>query len=204
MTDWSWSGDGNPGHQRRLTLWREIEDEFGESVADVIQGLRQQDGGNSWRTVAGVLGVSDHTLQEWRHALGLPVNAHDHKYDPSSKPELTETDRKARALGYEDATDAVLDLRLLQGLTVREAGEVLGVHYQTICQYTPKETRGTYNRSARWWESRREQVKRMTSISVASRRQRVEPHPFSYGNDLLFRRKKDAFQGNQKSDMEIT
>lgn len=186
MSDWH--GDSNPGHQRRLERWREIEEEFGEPLADVIQGLRKQDGGNSWRTVAGVLECSLSTLLEWRQALNLPTDQHANVYDPSSTPDLTPTDRKAQALGYDDAVDAVLDLRLRQRLTLREAGDILGVHPVTVGRLTPKEARGIYNRSARWWESRHEQVKQMTAISIVRRQKCKEPHPFSYGNDLIFKK----------------
>lgn len=156
-----WQGDSNPGHQRRLAQWREIEQEFGEPVHDTIQGLRAQ--GNTWRTVAGALGVSLSTLQDWRRALGLPLDSHVQIYDPSSLPKYTPTDRKARALGYEDATDAVLDMRLCQGLTLWQAARRLGVHPQTVSDYTPRRLRdgSIYNRSARWWKVRREQARRL-------------------------------------------
>ena len=62
-----WKGDANPGHQRRIALWRALEAEFNEPIADTIQGLREQ--GNTWRTVAGALGINLSTLQEWRKAL---------------------------------------------------------------------------------------------------------------------------------------
>jgi len=188
----NWQGDSNPGHKRRLALWRAIEAEFGEPLANVIQGLREQDGGNSWRTVAGCLGVSLSTLQEWRKALDLPLNLHDQVYDPSSTPELTPTDRKAQALGYENATDAVLDMRLREGLTTRQAGKKLGVHWETISRYTPPEMRSEiYNRSEEWWKQRREQCAAMTEQNRVRRSQDKNEHPFNYANNLIFKGEKN-------------
>lgn len=159
MSDWT--GKNNPGHKRRVQRWREIEAEFMEPVADVIQGLREQ--GNSWRTVAGALGCAQSTLKEWRRALGLPLDQNDKVRDPSSTPERTPTDLAARELGYEDAEDAVLDMRLREQMTIFQAAERLGVHYCTVVLYTPKKLRGTiYNRSERWWQVRRAQARAMT------------------------------------------
>lgn len=158
MSDWS--GDANPGHQRRVQLQRAIEDEFGEPLADVIRGMREQ--GNSWRTVAGALGVCPYTLQMWRHNLDLTLDQHDNVFDPSSRPECTPTDRKARTMGYENATDAVISMRLTEGLTVQQAAEKLGVHRATVLRYTPRRLRGAvYNRPARWWQVRRAQCEAM-------------------------------------------
>jgi len=186
MSD-DWHGDRNPGHQRRVERWHAIEAEYGEPIVDVIRGLRHQDGGNSWRTVAGTLGCSRSTLQEWRRALGLPMDQHDNIYDPSSTPELTPTDAKAQALGYESATDAVIDMRLCQGLTIFEAADALGVHYTTITAYTPLELRGAlYNRSDDWWRQRREWAAEMLERFKAARAKDGEWHPFNYGNGRLF------------------
>lgn len=181
-----WKGNDNPGHKHRLALWRQIEDEFEEPIADVIIGLREQ--GNSWRTVAGCLNISLGTLVEWRKVLGMPLGKHDNVYDPSSLPETTPTDRKAQALGYHDATDAVLDMRLKQRLTIREAAEQLGVHYTTITAYTPPELRGTiYNRSSRWWKQRRRWASDMLERFKTKRTLDKNWHPFNQKNELIFR-----------------
>jgi DNA invertase Pin-like site-specific DNA recombinase len=157
----SWQGNANPGHRRRLALWHAIETEFDEPIRDVIQGLREQ--GNSWRTVAGALGVSLSTLQEWRKALNMQLNHADKVFDPSSLPRYTPTDCKARALGYEDAQDAVLEMRCKDQLTIKQVARILGIHYTTVTRYTPSELRGAiYNRSTRWWEIRRAQILLLT------------------------------------------
>jgi hypothetical protein len=157
------------GRERRLRMWAAIEEEFGEPLAETIQGLREQ--GNSWRTVAGALDVSLGTLVKWRRALGLLLAKDCKVRDPSSYPERTPTDEKARALGYRDAREAVLDLRLKQGKTLKAAAAVLGVHYTTIYLYTPREVRGSiYNRSEGYLAQRRAWAREMTERSVAARR----------------------------------
>jgi hypothetical protein len=129
--------------------------------------------------------VSRCTLLEWRKALELPLDKHDNMFDPSSTPERTPTDIKAQALGYEDAKDAVLDLRLVQGLTLAEAAKVLDVHPSTILSYTPTTVRGRiYNRSEAWWVQRRQWARDMMERFRNSHRRR---HPFSRDNDILFR-----------------
>jgi DNA-binding transcriptional regulator YiaG len=149
MSDWN--GNNNPGHRRRLVLWESIESEFGEPIANVIQGLREQDGGNSWRTVAGALRVNTSTLQEWRKALGMAMNQGEKMFDPSSTPETTPTDQKAIALGYENAQDAVLEMRINKEMTIKQVAQELGIYYQTVVHYTPLTVRGRiYNRSDLW------------------------------------------------------
>lgn len=182
-----WTGDRNPGHERHLALWRAIEADFGEPMAGIIQGLREVDGGNSWRTVAGCLGISRDTLQVWRQMLDLPLDKHVKVYDPSSTPDHTPTDCKAQALGYENATDAVLDMRLRQGLTIKEAAKVLGVCDVTIINYTPPKVRGTiYNLSERGLQVRRQQAAEMVKRGRAKRQANPDWHPFNYGNARLF------------------
>jgi len=174
----------------RTELWQSIEEEFGEPVAEVIQGLREVDGGNSWRTVAGCLGVSLSTLVEWRHALGLEVNASKQKYDPSSWHNgvpVNHLDNKAQAMGYDNAVDAVLDLRMVQGLTIKQAAGKLGVHYDTITNHTPPEMRGEiYNRSPIWWKVRREQVGVMTARSVEARKKFSKRQSSRKTNDFIW------------------
>lgn len=176
------------GRERRLRMWAEIEAEFGEPVRDVIVGLREQR--NSWRTVAGTLGVSLSTLQEWRKELGLPLDRSIQIYDPSSLPEHTPTDIHilARKLGYENATEAVLDMRLKQKLTLEQAARKLGVCIGTILRYTPKRLRGLiYNRSEKWWCVRRAQVAEMTKKWKAKYSGKGHSvHPFDKDDDVLF------------------
>ena len=183
----SWRGDGNPGHQRRIQRQQEIEAEFGEPLADVIQGLREQDGGNSWRTVAGCLEVSLSTLAEWRKALDLPMDTRSKKRDPSSTPELTPCDLKANVAGYPTMREAVIDLRLTQGKTLREAAEILGCHPGTIYEYTPMELRGAlYGRSPQWWRTRRAQCAEMTKLNRERHAANKEYHYWNKHNRLLF------------------
>jgi hypothetical protein len=189
-----WAGNGNPGHLRRLQRQQEIEAGFDEPLADVIVGLREQDGGNSWRTVAGTLGVSLSTLAEWRKALGLPLDTHCKRHDPSSTPELTPCDLKAIVAGYPSMREAVIDLRLRQGKTLKEAAEILNCHPGTIYEYMPRELRGAlYGRSERWWRVRRAQCTRMTELNKQHHATNKEHHYWNKANRLLFKR-----QANQR------
>jgi len=180
-----WRGDKNPGHKRRMERWRQIEDEFGEPVADVITGLREQ--GNSWRTVAGCLEVSKSVLQEWRRTLGLEFDKNHKIFDESSLPELSPLDEKAVALGYKNKVDAIIDLRLRQGKTIKEAGEILGCHYQTVALYSPPEIRGIYNHSERGRQVHRRQIIAAGKKLLEKRKKDRYWHPFDRDNDILFR-----------------
>jgi len=116
-----------------------VEREFGGDIADIIRDFREIGGGNSWATVAGILGVGRVTLLNWRHRLGLPVE-HEVQYDPLSFPHGHKTnslDHKAIERGYASGSDWVLHLRLREGLSRAEAAGVLGVHPVTVDKYTP-------------------------------------------------------------------
>ena len=133
----------------------EVEAEFHGDIRDIIQDFRAINGGNSWRTVAGILGVSQLTLRKWRVSLGLGLDESDRVYDPSSfdgghRP--SHLDHRARALGYEDAEDAILDCRIKRKLTREDAAALLGCHPNTIRNHTPDRWRGKIvNRSERWY-----------------------------------------------------
>ncbi|HOW77947.1 MAG TPA: hypothetical protein PK406_00720 [Verrucomicrobiota bacterium] len=152
----------------------EIEAEMGEPLADTIMGLREQ--GNSWRTVAGALGVNLGTLVLWRKLLGLPMEQNHKVFDPSSLPELTPLDRRARALGYADMREAVLDLRVKQHKTLREAAAILGCHYTTVSSRTPPEARGTYNLTAAGQASLLASAERLVALNRA--REASHQHPW--------------------------
>jgi transposase len=116
-----------------------VQDEFGEPVGELIRGLRAE--GHSWGTVAGVLGVSASTLQEWRRALGLELNRHAH-CRRAGKEHVTPGDRKARAAGYPSLRAAIRYLRLTKRLTLRQVAQRLGVHYATVSWYSRQEAPG--------------------------------------------------------------
>ena len=186
MSDWK--GDNNPGHLRCIRRQREIEAEFDEPLVDVIRGLREVACGNSWRIVAGALGISLSTLTEWRRALDLPLNAHDKRRDPSSTPEATPCDQKAMAAGYRNMREAIIDLRLLRGKTLKEAAEIIGCHPGTIYRYTPQELRGAlYGRSERWWQVRRAQCARMTALNRQRHAANKDHHYWNKANRQIFR-----------------
>lgn len=172
---------------KRDAMWRRIEEEFGEPIADVIIGLREVDGGNSWRTVAGCLGCSISTLYLWRRDLGLPLDQAENVYDDSSRSGFTPTDIKAQALGYDDAAAAIRDMRLSQSMTVNQIAAKLGCHVSSVVRHTPDGVKGTYNRSDRWWEVRREQCRIMTEENRARRAHDKNDHVWNGYNRLVFR-----------------
>jgi len=125
----------------------EVEAEFGAPLQDVIRDLREVGGGSTWRTVAGILGISRNTLREWRRTLGLGVGkpGDGGRTDPLSYPHGVHTkslEHRAIEAGYESGTDWVLELRLRRGLSCAQAADVLGVHPETISRYTPVNMRG--------------------------------------------------------------
>jgi hypothetical protein len=161
----------------RQKLWNRIESEFEEPVKDVIAGMREQ--GCSWGTIAGVLGVSTRALFNWRKLFGLPIDKSAHKHDNRSS--VTETDRKAMMLGYQNATEAIIDMRLVQRKRCCEVASKLGVSEFTVYRYTPDNLRGViYNRSPKWWEQRRRWAKEM------AQRPRGKKHPWRAMNDEVF------------------
>lgn len=171
----NWQGDRNPGHARRIAMWQEIEAEFDEPIRDVIMGLREQ--GNTWRTVAGALGVSLSVLQAWRCALGLPLNRHEQTYDPSSPAVRRKSDTHAQALGYADAPSAIAEMRL-QGMTLKEIGARLDLHWQTVSVCTPPKLRGLRGKSAGGREVHRRLAR--------SRKRGGRDHPWSKDNEHVF------------------
>lgn len=179
-----WAGDNNPGHKRRMRLWQQIEHEFDEPIADVIVGLREQ--GNSWRTVAGCLDVSRGTLQEWRKLLGLKLDKNDNVFDESSLPELSPLDHKAIELGYKNKVDAIIDLRMGQKKTIKEAAAILKCHYQTISLYSPMEVKYTYNVSKIGAAKRIKNLKLARKGFIEKQRENPGWHPFAKDNGILF------------------
>lgn len=137
-------GDRNPGHKRRVALMQTVEAEFGEPVRDVILGFRRD--GHSWNTIAGAMDIAPETLRAWRHHLGLRVDRRLH-CPRAGKEFASPADRKARRLGYEDAGDAIRQMRCGDGLTVRQVAARLGVSVSTIVDRTPAEARVAQSRT---------------------------------------------------------
>lgn len=174
-----WQGANNPAHQRRLARWVAIEAEFGEPLRDVIVGLREQ--GNSWRTVAGTLDVSLAALQEWRKALGLPLDTHDKLRDPSSHRHMPKSERRARELGYPSLHEALLDMRVRQRLTIFQIADRLGVHYGTVSAHMPRKIRGKLRNRSPHARAALQRRNRET------RRPAPADHPWREDNEAVFR-----------------
>jgi len=164
---------------------RAVEEEFGEPLADIIAGLRAQ--GNTWRTVAGVLGVNAVTLYEWRKKLTLPVDKHRViHYRRICRP----VEKAAKRLGYESLGEALRDLRLHRRMTHTQVAARLGVNIATITRNLPPELKGMRNISpegrARW----RQRASGMRRRALDARRQKG--HAWQRDNDSLFIHAKTA------------
>lgn len=191
MIEPRWQGNDNPGHKRRLSLIAAIEEEFSEPLAETIMGLREQ--GNSWRTVAGALGISRETLRLLRVALRLPLAKNVKVFDPSSLPILSPCARRANLAGYADMRDAVLDLRVRQSKTVAEAAEILGCHPCTVRRYSPNEIKGIWHLSARGREIKSRKAKELRARQMAQGSV-TDQHPWRR-EEILFH---DRFMAAQK------
>jgi|OM-RGC.v1.024919157 hypothetical protein len=123
----------------------EIEEEFSDDIQQIIQDFREMDGGNSWRTVAGILEVGERTLYRWRDQLGMAKDQQDHIKDPSSLLpggwSHNSFERRARRMGFESAADAILHCRITLGMTKVETQHALGIGYDTVRAHTPPEMR---------------------------------------------------------------
>ncbi len=125
---------------------RAIESEFNEPLHDTIIGLRET---LTWKNVAGALEINEKTLRSYRRRLGLPVNVHARNLDETSLPALDKTEQRARALGYENALDAITTLRLVEKKTQIETARTLGIGRSSVEKHTPRELFGLRCYSAR-------------------------------------------------------
>jgi len=145
---------GDPTHKTRKM--RALEREYSGDIRQIIQDFRTVAGGNSWRTVAGILGVDYVTLWHWRKALGMEVGypGCGGYADPLSYPlgfKTNSLEHRARARGYTSSAEWVLELRLVTRLSRDEAAAVLGVHPATVTAHTPEVFRGRIDQ----WRERR-------------------------------------------------
>lgn len=117
--------------------WARIEAEYGEPIRDIILGMRAD--GYLWKTIAGALGITERSLNNWRQLLGIPLNPLDHKVDIEMlhRPR----DKKAQARGYANLADALYDLRA-KHWTYDEIAAHLGLSNSTIDVNMPEELRG--------------------------------------------------------------
>lgn len=172
----------NPGKVRQRDMQKAIEAEFGEPLADVIQGMREQ--GYAWHTIAGALGIDRDTLCHWRHELGLPVSVHQVKRNRADLDYAIMANQKACELGYADVANAIRDMRLHHKMAEWEVAQKLGISHDQMRQLAPADTRGLLNFSPAGLRQRREQ---MASMRVLSRKKRQdEGHPWEKDNDIVF------------------
>lgn len=139
-----------------------IEGEFDEPLRDVILGMREQ--GCTWRTIAGALGVSRPQVYLWRKALGI-VDTRRLRDALSTWP--TRITMAAKELGYRNAAQAIVDLRMSHSL--EETAAILGVAVRTVTRHYPPGFSGTvFTKTEKYIEGR----KRTGQMTVERCRQR--------------------------------
>ena len=140
---------------KREKRWRELEEKYGYPVAEIIEWFRGYP--LRYKDIASIFEIDVKTLLEWRRALGLPITRNERICFPHTVKPI---DKKAQALGYTDARDATIDIRLCQKLTRDEASEILKVHPVTITRNTPDELKGLLHNMS---DKGREVLSRLTA-----------------------------------------
>jgi lambda repressor-like predicted transcriptional regulator len=108
---------------------RDIEEEYGESLRDILIGFREQR--CSWKTIAGALEVSQSTLLLWRRGIGLTSDGIRHYEDRESKVDVL-----AQKMGYSNLEDLCRNMRGA-GRTLAQISKKTGLAKSTISTYTP-------------------------------------------------------------------
>ena len=158
----NWTGDDKPARQQMFAHWRDVEQEYGEPIRDVLLGFRQME--CSWRTIAGALGISEPALRRWRSELGIEDDRIFRDI-----PQVYKTERAARELGYRSASDAVVSLRTM-GHTIEATAAKLGISKSAVKYHYPPGFGGTvYVITERAREARRQNVKKALRASIAAR-----------------------------------
>lgn len=112
-------------------IQRRIEEEYGEPIARVIRGFRQQ--GCSWRTICGALDVNFNTLRRWVREMGLG----DGRYQREAPTVL---DMKAQALGY-TGVEAFIRSHRAAGQTLAEMASILDCNPWSLRLRTPADVK---------------------------------------------------------------
>lgn len=136
---------------KHMTARERIEAEFGEPLVDVISTLREMR--CSWRSVALALEVSVSTVRDYRRQLGLPIDGTRVSDELSWYPRKAEL--AAKRLGYRNAEEAVVDLRL-SGKTVDETAAIMGINEKSVRRHYPPGFAGTvFVKTKRYVRTRR-------------------------------------------------
>lgn len=120
------------GRIRRMNIIKAIEDEFDESLADIVIVMRRQ--GCSWETIAGALEISPQTLLTWRRTFGFALPDKSFKVI-EKRDDSPVKDELARQSGYRDFDDLYADCRLKRQMLVSEVASMLGVHENTLYKW---------------------------------------------------------------------
>jgi transposase-like protein len=146
-------------HEARV---RAIEEEFGESLYEVIAGMRQQ--GCKWSTIAGSLDVTEQTLQKWRTQLSIPIDPNDKVYEEPRGARDTSLDLAQRH-GCKTIAELMYQLRVVQGMTKEEAARHLGVSERSIYTWSPESINGHQINTEKHKAASRENAKQATLAS---------------------------------------
>jgi len=174
---------GGCAKQSRIDMirrWREIEEEYGEPIKDVILAYRED--GNPWHVIAGALGVSDTTLCHWRKHLDIPLTDHQHGLRFPVERGRRHVDKHAREAGYQDVEEAIYELRVGQGLTWEQVGARLGLNARWLQHLAPAEIKGEYHLSKEGHEYKRQWSETMRLR--AHTKSREVGHPWRNDEDI--------------------
>jgi hypothetical protein len=116
---------------KKLQRVQAIEEEYGESLREIITGFREQ--GCSWQTVEKVLEISHSALFAWRQELGI-VNDGRMNYESRG----SKSERAAIGRGYRSFRDWVRELRQ-KNMTLRQIAKKTGFSESFISESLPEE-----------------------------------------------------------------
>lgn len=127
---------------KMLERIKEIEREFDEPLSDIVIVMRHQ--GCKWDTIAGALDISYNTLLNWRKKFGFARPMPNFAIHEETCGRKSIKEKLAREHGYNSFRELYQDLRISKGMLVSEIAHKLGVHEDTISQWTPEELKGIY------------------------------------------------------------
>lgn len=134
--------------QRQLRI-QKIEEEFGESMVDIVAGFR--DMGYSYKDIAGSLEIPYGTFLKWQRRIPQLASDGERKWQRGILH--NSIDKKAQQLGYQNARHAVRVLR--HTMTRKDIGKLLNCHPASLYRHTPDEVKYIQVRTEKQIEARR-------------------------------------------------
>lgn len=132
--------------------------EFDEPLYYIIEGMREQ--GCTWKTIAGVLEIHEHTLVKWRRKLGFEIKGVEDRNYEESRGGKSPIEDIAKRHGYAGFGELYRDLRMTHKMTVKEVAETIGVSPRTVQKWTPPELKGLWRSTAKNRESAIQNLKK--------------------------------------------